>query len=252
MSASATDGLGQGRPASAARRKSAPASTGQRTSSRTGGRASDRASSGEKSRYSRDSYREVGKNRAEKRERKRLWIFLVAFVAVLAAAALVLSWNFWWRYDDAADIQGTWTQEGTGNTVTITDSSIYLTSTLFYNYSLDTDNKHITFTFEDKQGSGVYSFSDDRNTLTIAEVDVEASGDESPNVYTTLTRVQDGSSDSGSGNSSASDASSSSSDGAASSSESTSSDSSDESSSSSDSSSASNASDSSNSSNGAS
>lgn len=169
----------------------------------------------------------MGKNRAEKRERKRLWMLFVAFVAVLAAAALALSWNFWWRYDDAADIQGTWTQEGTGNTVTITDSSIYLTSTLFYNYSLDADNKHIAFTFEDKQGSGVYSFSDDRNTLTIAEVDVEASSNESPNVYTTLTRVQDGSSDSGSGDSSASDASSSSSDGAASSNESTGSDSSD-------------------------
>ncbi len=111
---------------------------------------------------------------------------------------MALSWNLWWRYDDAADIQGTWAQSGTDNKVVITDSSIYLTSTLFYNYSLDTESKHITFNFEDKEGSGVYSFSDDRNTLTIAEVDVEASSDESPNIYTTLTRVQDSSSDSSS------------------------------------------------------
>ncbi|MDO4854066.1 MAG: hypothetical protein Q4A43_01380 [Coriobacteriia bacterium] len=188
-------------------RAAAPEASRSRTA-RSGSRAAAQAEASEKSRYSRDSYREASKSRAEKRERKRLWIFLGAFVAVLVAVAVALSWNLWWRYDDAADIQGTWAQSGTDNEVVITDSSIYLTSTLFYSYSLDTDSKHITFTFEGKEGSGVYSFSDDRNTLTIAEVDVEASSDESPNIYTTLTRVQDSSSSSSSSDSSTDAASS--------------------------------------------
>lgn len=124
-------------------------------------------------------------------DNKVIFIGASIFVGIILVVSLVMSWNMWWRYDDAADIQGTWTVQGSNNTVKITDSALYLTDTLFYDYTLDTENKRITFTFEDKKGEGVYSFSDDRNTLTIAEENTSTSDDTDPSIYTTLVRSSD-------------------------------------------------------------
>lgn len=121
-------------------------------------------------------------------DNKIIFVGTAVFVAIILVVSLVMSWNLWWRYDDAADIQGTWTVEGSSNKVKITDSALYLTDTLFYDYTLDTENKRITFTFEDKKGEGAYSFSDDRNTLTIAEENTSTSDDTNPSIYTTLVR----------------------------------------------------------------
>lgn len=105
-------------------------------------------------------------------------------VLVLAIAIGVLSWNQWLRYDDTADIQGTWVADGTQQVITITDSEMKWTDSVSYGYSLDTFNKTITFNFQQYTGQGSYAFSEDRNAVSITEVDADSGED----VTTTLVR----------------------------------------------------------------
>ena len=81
----------------------------------------------------------------------------------------MLSWNQWLRYDDAADIQGTWVIDGSSATITVTDSEIKMSDDVSYSYSLDTLNKTISFSFGKYTGSGSYAFSPERDTLVITE-----------------------------------------------------------------------------------
>lgn len=169
------------------------AGLGSGSSLRGGSASGPGVPSGEGASYSRDEsaarLKEKRRTDAKAKDRKRIWIGSGVFVAIIIVVTLVMSWNLWWRYDDAADIQGTWTVQGSKEKVKITDSAIYLTDTLFYNYSLDTNEKRITFSFEDKQGDGVYSFSNNRNTLTIAEENADlATNEEDPSIFTTLER----------------------------------------------------------------
>lgn len=178
-------------PDESMRRKRPPAKgASPRVSSREGSRR-NKGSFGA-SDYSRESAadRLKAKRRSDVKahDNKIIFIGAAVFVGIILVVSLVMSWNLWWRYDDAADIQGTWTVEGSSNKVKITDSALYLTDTLFYDYTLDTENKRITFTFEDKKGEGAYSFSDDRNTLTIAEENTSTSDNTDPSIYTTLVR----------------------------------------------------------------
>ena len=88
----------------------------------------------------------------KRRLSRRFMIIACSVVAVLAIATGLLSWNQWLRYDDAADIQGTWVIDGVS-----------------YSYSLDTFNKTISFSFGKYTGSGSYAFSPERDTLVITE-----------------------------------------------------------------------------------
>ncbi len=115
--------------------------------------------------------------RGGKRRISRKFIAIAgSIIAVLLVATAVLSWNQWLRYDDAADIQGTWVVQETGATIAITDSNIQLTSDVSYPYTLDTFQKTISFNFGNYAGSGGYVFSPERDVLTITESNPDAEG----------------------------------------------------------------------------
>lgn len=112
------------------------------------------------------------KTAAERPKARGVGRIIAIIVAVVAIAALAVGaffvWNTFLRYDDAADIQGEWrTQEGT-MTVVIDATNIRMPE-LEYSYEIDKGAKTITFHFSDLTGSGTYSFSEDRSTLTIVE-----------------------------------------------------------------------------------
>lgn len=100
---------------------------------------------------------------------RRFVVIACVVVAVLAIGTGLLSWNQWFRYDDAADIQGTWTIDGSTAAITVTDSEIKMNDEVSYSYSLDTFNKTISFQFGKYTGSGSYAFSPERTTLVITE-----------------------------------------------------------------------------------
>ena len=106
----------------------------------------------------------------------------VAIVAVVVGAFFV--WNAFFRYDDAADIQGEWRTQENAMTVVIDVSNIRMPD-LEYSYEIDTASKRLTFHFSELTGSGTYSFSSDRSTLTI----VEGEGDAA--TTTVFTKVSD-------------------------------------------------------------
>lgn len=105
----------------------------------------------------------------KRRLSRRFMIIACSIVAVLAIATGLLSWNQWLRYDDAADIQGTWVIDGSSATITVTDSEIKMSDDVSYSYSLDTFSKTISFSFGKYTGSGSYAFSPERDTLVITE-----------------------------------------------------------------------------------
>ena len=105
----------------------------------------------------------------KRRLSRRFVIIGCSIVAVLAIATGLLSWNQWLRYDDAADIQGTWVIDGSSATITVTDSEIKMSDDVSYSYSLDTFNKTISFSFGKYTGSGSYAFSPERDTFVITE-----------------------------------------------------------------------------------
>ena len=105
----------------------------------------------------------------KRRLSRRFMIIACSVVAVLAIATGLLSWNQWLRYDDTADIQGTWVIDGSSATITVTDSEIKMSDDVSYSYSLDTFNKTISFSFGKYTGSGSYAFSPERDTLVITE-----------------------------------------------------------------------------------
>jgi len=95
-------------------------------------------------------------------------IFTLLLVAVVVAAVL-LSWNRWFRYDDALDFQGQWLLEGSSAIIVVDDKGIALSQELNYSYELDTWKKEVTYSFGDLHGSGIYRFSADRKILVIIE-----------------------------------------------------------------------------------
>lgn len=92
---------------------------------------------------------------------------LVALAALLAFSAYTV-WNTWFRYDDAADFQGTWTSSQ-GATVTIDAGQIHLSDDVAYAYTLDTQSKTLTFTFGTSEGHASYRFSQNRTRIVIDE-----------------------------------------------------------------------------------
>lgn len=104
---------------------------------------------------------------------RRFLIGSLAVIVLLAIGTGLLAWNQWLRYDDNADIQGTWVIDGTSQTITITDTDIVMTADVSYPYTLDTFQKTISFSFKQYNGSGSYAFSPERTTLVITETDAD-------------------------------------------------------------------------------
>lgn len=105
---------------------------------------------------------------------RRFLVGSLIVVLLLAIGTGLLAWNQWFRYDDAADIQGTWVIEGTTQSITITDSDIVMTADVSYPYTLDTFQKTISFSFKQYSGSGSYAFSPERTALVITETDADS------------------------------------------------------------------------------
>lgn len=116
----------------------------------------------------------VAKPRSSEHRNRILRIVAVCLAAVLVACAAVAAfwaWDTWLRFDDSADIQGEWlTANGTA-LVVIDAEEIHMPDSVDFKYTLDTNNKTISYTFVDLTGGGSYEFSRDRATLTITESD---------------------------------------------------------------------------------
>ena len=95
-------------------------------------------------------------------------------VAVLAAMLVVTGlfcWQKWMRFDDAADIQGVWKVQSTGDSIVFDGRNLKLTKGISYEYRLDTQEKAITYRFGELAGGGHYYFSGDRDVLIIVDGD---------------------------------------------------------------------------------
>ena len=148
-----------------------------------GQRPHSRIASGRGSRSEAATRRE--KDASGKRGIKKIVLGIVGAVALAAVVVgAFLVWNAFFRYDDAADIQGEWRTQDNAMTVVIDGSNIRMPD-LEYSYEIDTASKRLTFHFSGLTGSGTYSFSSDRSTLTI----VEGEGDAA--TTTVFTKVSD-------------------------------------------------------------
>ena len=116
----------------------------------------------------------MAKPRSSEHRNRILKIVAVCLAAVLVACAAVAAfwaWDTWLRFDDSADIQGEWlTANGTA-LVVIDAEEIHMPDSVDFKYTLDTNDKTISYTFVDLTGGGSYEFSRDRATLTITESD---------------------------------------------------------------------------------
>lgn len=111
-----------------------------------------------------------GRKKADPAKVRR--ILLVAVMAVLAAILVVAGlfcWQKWMRFDDAADIQGVWKVQSTGDTIVFDGNKLKLTKGISYEYELDAGEKTIAYRFGDLAGGGHYYFSGDRKMLIIVE-----------------------------------------------------------------------------------
>ena len=115
------------------------------------------------------------RNATKKRPLKPAQLAAAIVGAVVLVAAIVIvslfAWNRWYRYDDHADMQGTWYVVGTTVPVTIDGTSIHLTDDVTYSYEIDAHDKTIKYTFGPMAGGGRYWFSDDRQHLVITDGD---------------------------------------------------------------------------------
>ena len=100
---------------------------------------------------------------------KTVVIAAVLVVAVIAVA--LFAFNRWGRYDDHADLQGTWYVMGTDVPITIDAESIRFNEEVSYNYEINPSEKTISYTFGPMKGQGRYWFSDDRKHLVITDGD---------------------------------------------------------------------------------
>ena len=115
------------------------------------------------------SSRTRAKNAPQPKKRRWLRVVVTVLIAAVVIVVAAFSWDRWFRFDDAADIQGSWQASGQAALVEIDDELMHLTDEVAYRYVLDTGAKTIEFSFGKLTGSGTYRFSDDRQTLTIVE-----------------------------------------------------------------------------------
>ena len=115
-----------------------------------------------------------GSVRPRKREgggakRRPALIVVTVLLCVVVLVVGLFTWDRWLRYDDAADIQGTWQVSGAGTTVVIDESLIWISDDVAYSYTIDTTAKTIAFTFGELSGAARYWFSADRSQLILVD-----------------------------------------------------------------------------------
>ncbi len=108
-----------------------------------------------------------------RRFRLRTWHVVGFFVVVIMAAIITLTslfvWDRWYRFDDSEDLQGVWYVIGTDVPITITADQIRFTSDTAYSYTIDEESKSITYSLGNLDGSGHYTFKDDRQVLILTD-----------------------------------------------------------------------------------
>lgn len=123
-----------------------------------------------------ESAQPVSRRGTEASTKKRSRVHPATVVAAIVVIALVVgvaffAFNRWGRYDDRADLQGTWYVLGTDVPVSIDGETIRLSDDVAYRYTIDDREKTISYTFGPMSGQGRYWFSPDRKHLVITDGD---------------------------------------------------------------------------------
>lgn len=140
----------------------------KRKSAKATGRVSSSSASKKKGRGSAASPKKSSAKQAPKRRHWLRWIILLLILAVVVVLG-AFSWDRWFRYDDTQDILGEWKASGQTATAVIDGKQMHLTDEVAYDYTLNTWDKSIEFSFGKLSNSGTYTFSEDRQTLVIVE-----------------------------------------------------------------------------------
>ena len=89
---------------------------------------------------------------------------------VLVVVVALFAWNRWFRYDDAADLQGVWTDES-GAQLALDGQRMLVGDSVVYDYTVDAATKTIAYEFNDSKGYSAYRFSGDRTVLALRDVE---------------------------------------------------------------------------------
>ena len=96
-------------------------------------------------------------------------VVLACVFAFLVLAAALFVWNRWYRFDDIADIQGTWRDVNSGATMEVNATHIKIAEDAAYEYTIDTTAKTIRYSFGGSEGFSSYRFSEDRQKLVLED-----------------------------------------------------------------------------------
>ena len=94
-------------------------------------------------------------------------------MGVIVAALLVfvgfMAGSRWIRYNDEADMQGSWFVYGTNVPLAFKDGSIVINDSTSYAYRIDPTAKTIEYSLGNLAGGGRYWFNDDRTMLIVTD-----------------------------------------------------------------------------------
>ena len=96
-------------------------------------------------------------------------VALACLFAFLVIAAALFVWSRWYRFDDIADIQGTWRDVNSGATMEVNATHIKIAEDAAYEYTIDTTAKIIRYSFGGNEGFSSYRFSEDRQKLVLED-----------------------------------------------------------------------------------
>ena len=109
---------------------------------------------------------ELGPARKQGRLSARI---VLAVLAVLLVVGGLFVWNRWFRFDDAADLQGVWVDEA-GAQLALDGTRMLVGDSVAYDYTVDAATKTISYEFNGAVGYSAYRFSGDRSTLALRDV----------------------------------------------------------------------------------
>lgn len=96
-------------------------------------------------------------------------ILAVLLLLLFVASCTLFVWHHWFRFDDAADFQGTWYAQNSETALSFTDNTLELSEDVTYEYTLDANAKTLHYTFGQMEGQGRYYLSADRQSLVITD-----------------------------------------------------------------------------------
>lgn len=94
---------------------------------------------------------------------------VVSILVVLMLLAAGGMWDRWLRFNDAADLQGSWTQRGGSAQIDITAEVMKLEPEVSYAYVADQGAKTLTVSFGNQTGKARYRFSPDHSKVAVID-----------------------------------------------------------------------------------